>query len=89
MRLNESLLVEIDGFEYHSSRESFLRDRRRDVLAGHAGWRSVRFAATQVLDEWDFVEAAVTHLLNSGDDPKIEPRAPLFRTFPAVMAESS
>ena len=89
LRVNERLLMEVDGFEYHSSRKSFIGDRKRDVQARQAGWRTVRFAAAQVLDDWDFVEAAVNHALNSGDQAKTMPPGPLFRTNQPSGSENS
>lgn len=35
--------VELDGWRYHSDRESFIRDRKRDVLLHAAGWTPLRF----------------------------------------------
>lgn len=35
--------VEIDSWEYHSSRDSFVDDRRKDVELMLAGWRILRF----------------------------------------------
>jgi very-short-patch-repair endonuclease len=88
-RLNEKLLMEVDGFEFHSSRKSFIQDRRRDVMSRWAGWLSVRFAAAQVLDEWDFVEAAVKHVLYSGDPAETVPPAPVFRKNLPFRGENS
>jgi very-short-patch-repair endonuclease len=63
MRLEGRLLVEIDGYAYHSSPESFDRDRQRDVAAQRAGLRCVRFSARQVLDDWPEVQRAIEQLL--------------------------
>jgi very-short-patch-repair endonuclease len=63
MRVNGRLLVEIDGYAYHSSPESFDRDRQRDVAAQRAGLRCVRFSARQVLDDWSEVQCAIEQLL--------------------------
>jgi very-short-patch-repair endonuclease len=46
------LAIEVDGLAYHNGQESsFMKDqqRQRDLMA--QGWRVVRFAAKQVMDD--------------------------------------
>jgi very-short-patch-repair endonuclease len=45
---NRRLVVEIDGFAYHSDRESFENDRRRDAILAAAGYRVIRFTWRQL-----------------------------------------
>ena len=45
------LAIEIDGYAYHSSRESFARDRARDRDCTENGWTVLRFAAKEVMDD--------------------------------------
>jgi len=45
--------VEVDGFAYHSSREAFERDRRRDARLQAAGYRVVRFTYRQIVSDPD------------------------------------
>lgn len=45
------LALEIDGWEHHSSRDAFLRDRRRDRALAACGWLVVRFTAVEVMDD--------------------------------------
>ena len=45
------LALEIDGWKHHSSREAFVRDRRRDRALTRLGWLVVRFAASEVMDD--------------------------------------
>jgi very-short-patch-repair endonuclease/predicted transcriptional regulator of viral defense system len=47
----QKLIVEVDGFAYHSSRQAFERDRRRDARLQAAGFRVVRFTYLQVVNE--------------------------------------
>lgn len=47
------LVVEVDGFAYHSTREAFERDRRRDARLQAAGFRVVRFTYRQIVAEPD------------------------------------
>jgi very-short-patch-repair endonuclease len=42
------LVVEIDGYAYHSPREQFQRDRRRDSALNSRGWEVLRFVADDV-----------------------------------------
>jgi very-short-patch-repair endonuclease len=45
------LIVEVDGFAYHSSRQAFERDRRRDARLQAAGFRVMRFTYLQIVNE--------------------------------------
>lgn len=49
--LRERLVVEMDGFEFHSSRAAFERDRRRDAVLAGAGFRVVRVTWRQLTQE--------------------------------------
>jgi very-short-patch-repair endonuclease len=42
------LVVEVDGFAFHSTRMAFERDRERDAILAAAGFRSLRFSHRQV-----------------------------------------
>ncbi|WP_209560370.1 DUF559 domain-containing protein [Frigoribacterium sp. PvP032] len=42
------VLVELDGFAFHSRRDAFDRDRRKDAEAASAGYTTLRFSADQV-----------------------------------------
>lgn len=48
------LVVEVDGHEFHGDRDSFENDRARDAALVAAGYRVIRFTATQ-LDEQPLV----------------------------------
>ncbi|WP_431220421.1 hypothetical protein [Leifsonia xyli] len=50
LRVDGVLFVEVDGFAFHSDRESFERDRARDTALTLRGARSLRLTARQVLD---------------------------------------
>jgi very-short-patch-repair endonuclease len=45
------LVVEIDGFAYHSSRQAFERDRRRDATLAATGWTVIRVTWRQLEEE--------------------------------------
>jgi len=59
----ERLIVEIDGFAYHSSRDAFERDRRRDALLTAAGLRVLRFTWRQLVDQPEVLVARVAQAL--------------------------
>lgn len=44
------LAIEIDGWEFHSTRQAFARDRERDRQLDLLGWRVIRFTALEVID---------------------------------------
>lgn len=65
--VGERLVVEIDGAEFHASRESFEDDRRRDALLRALGYRVLRFSYQQVWSRpREFMTAVVTAIA-SGD----------------------
>lgn len=47
----QRFVVEIDGYAWHSSREMFDRDRRRDAVLAAAGYRVTRVTWRQLVDE--------------------------------------
>ncbi len=61
------LVVEIDGFAYHSGRAAFERDRRRDADLTQAGFRVLRLTWRQLTEEPEAVVARLAALLAAGD----------------------
>lgn len=57
--LKQRLIVEIDGYAYHSGMDTWLRDQRRQNKLTNAGWRVIRFGAVDVFEHPDDVMAAV------------------------------
>jgi very-short-patch-repair endonuclease len=47
----EKLVVEVDGYAWHSSAGAFARDRRRDATLTAAGFRVVRVTWTDIVDD--------------------------------------
>ena len=60
------LVVEIDGFAYHSDAHAFERDRRRDADLTAAGLRVVRFTWRQLSREPEAVLVRLVQLLMRG-----------------------
>lgn len=48
--IGERVVVELDGWEFHQSRTSFVGDRRRDVSLQQAGWTVLRFTSDSMDD---------------------------------------
>lgn len=57
------LVVEVDGYAFHSGRAAFERDRRRDAALQAAGYRVVRFTWRQITRESHAVVAMLAALL--------------------------
>lgn len=55
----ERLVVETDGYHFHSGRRAFERDHRRDHLLNLADWKVRRFTWRQVTGDRDLVAATV------------------------------
>ncbi len=61
----QRLIVEIDGFRYHSTRRAFERDRARDAALQAAGYRVVRLTWRQITHEPPAVVAQLAVLLQT------------------------
>jgi very-short-patch-repair endonuclease len=63
----QKLVVEIDGFAFHSSRESFEADRRRDAALMAAGLRVLRFTWRQLTQESETTLVRLVQALGTPD----------------------
>ena len=59
----QRLIVEIDGFAFHSSPGAFERDRRRDAVLTGAGFRGLRVTWRQLRKEAEALVVIVAHPL--------------------------
>jgi very-short-patch-repair endonuclease len=59
------LVVEVDGYAFHSERSSFERDRRRDAALTLAGYRVIRITWRQITEERELVIATLAGALAS------------------------
>jgi very-short-patch-repair endonuclease len=57
------VVVEVDGFRTHGTRQAFQRDRRRDQLLTLAGWEVIRFTWDEVTWEPRHVTEVLRRLL--------------------------
>lgn len=65
--IGDGLVIEVDGAQFHTARDDFEEDRRRDAVLAAAGYRVLRFSYTQVLKRWPEVEAAIRAAVARGD----------------------
>jgi len=61
-----NLIVEVDGYRYHSSRQAFERDRRKDAALQAAGYRVVRITWSRLTNEPYSLSAQLAVLLRLG-----------------------
>jgi very-short-patch-repair endonuclease len=61
----QRLVVEVDGFAFHSSRAAFERDRRRDAELQASGHRVLRLTWRRLVEEPEAVVAQLAALLNA------------------------
>ena len=61
----ERVLVEVDGYAWHSDRTSFTNDRRRYIRMTAAGWTVLPFSAADVLGTPEVVVATIAKTLAS------------------------
>jgi very-short-patch-repair endonuclease len=61
----EKVVVEIDGFAFHSSRRTFENDRRRDARLAVLGFRVVRVTWRQLTNEPDAVLVRLARILGA------------------------
>lgn len=62
----QRLVVEVDGFRYHSSRGAFERDRLRDAALGGMGFRVIRITWRQIVRGPEAVVARIATALAAG-----------------------
>lgn len=62
----QRLVVEVDGYRYHSTRASFERDHRKDLALRAHGYAVLRFSARQLVEEPLLVIAAIAQSLGAG-----------------------
>ena len=59
----ERLIVEVDGYAFHSTRTAFERDRLRDADLQARGYRVIRVTWRQLVDESEAVLARLAQAL--------------------------
>jgi very-short-patch-repair endonuclease len=83
----QGLIVELDGFETHGTREAFERDRARDRQLTAQGWRVARVTKRQLDIDPEELAAELDAMLRSATtaapDPPPDRRTPAPRSPPA------
>jgi very-short-patch-repair endonuclease len=59
----QRLVVEVDGYAFHSVRSSFERDRRKDAELMRQGWRVIRITWAQIVGEPEVVLATLAQAI--------------------------
>ena len=60
---DQRLIVETDGFAFHSDRASYRKDRRRGNALQLAGWVVLRFSWEDVVHDPDYVIESISALI--------------------------
>lgn len=61
---DQRLIVEVDGYPFHSSRAAIERDHRRDVVHREAGYEVIRFTARQLKEAPLYVATVIARALD-------------------------
>jgi very-short-patch-repair endonuclease len=61
---DERLIVEVDGYDFHSNRAAIECDHRRDVVHREAGYEVIRFTAQQLKDDPVYVATVIARALD-------------------------
>jgi very-short-patch-repair endonuclease len=62
---DQGVVVEVDGFAYHSSREAFERDRRKDAVLQARGLRTTRVTYRQIAHESTALVATLAAIVHA------------------------
>jgi very-short-patch-repair endonuclease len=65
--IGERLVVELDGYRFHSDQHAFENDRRRDLELARRGYRVLRLSYRQVMNSWDSSEDVILRLVRAGE----------------------
>jgi len=65
--IGTTLVIELDGWQFHKDRDQFEEDRRRDARLALMGYRVLRFTYRQLTRQWRVVRATVEGCMARGD----------------------
>lgn len=65
--IGDCLVVELDGYAFHATGESFESDRRRHLALQALGYRVIRLSYRQVMTEWGSAERVILGMVRRGD----------------------
>lgn len=64
--IGESLVIQIDGFEHHSSSSDRTRDVAHDAELMLRGYTVLRFTYAQIIRDWPAVERTIARAVAAG-----------------------
>lgn len=65
--VGDRLVLELDGYGFHATGESFETDRRRDLALAARGYRVIRLSYRQVMFEWNEAERVILSMVRRGE----------------------
>ncbi|QHC59924.1 type IV toxin-antitoxin system AbiEi family antitoxin domain-containing protein [Rathayibacter sp. VKM Ac-2760] len=65
--VGERMVLESDGFRYHSTAEQFREDRRRDLELARQEYLCIRLDNHQIMDDWPRTEAALFAMIRRNE----------------------
>ena len=65
--VGDRLIIECDGYRWHSGREAFESDRHRDLQLSAIGYLVVRLTYRRVMEQWSDAEAELLAMIRRGD----------------------
>jgi very-short-patch-repair endonuclease len=65
--IGERMVLETDGYRYHSSIEQFHEDRRRDLELARQEYLCIRLDNHQIMDDWPRTEAALFEMIRRNE----------------------
>lgn len=71
----DRLIVEVDGYGFHSTRRSFESDHERDLVLSAAGFIVMRFTRDQIVKQPELVLVRLTRRLAELETQHVRPRA--------------
>lgn len=66
--VGDGLVIEMDGWRFHNTREQFEEDRRRDARLVLLGYRVLRFTYRQLMRRWQVVLGTIRGCIAKGFD---------------------
>ncbi|MGO3325798.1 DUF559 domain-containing protein [Gordonia sp. (in: high G+C Gram-positive bacteria)] len=76
-----SLIIEVDGAEFHQNKDAYENDRLRDLQAHAFGYHPVRLTYEQVVYQWDRVGPLIVELVRRGEHMRRVEVSPLGTTL--------
>ena len=66
MLIGDRLVVEVDGYAFHSEKENFQEDRRRNQVQAAGNYVYMPFTYDDIVDRWPHVEETIMRAVHNG-----------------------